>query len=58
MTDEEMTKEFTEMLAGCDGDNEIQHIEADEKIAELLSGLGYEKLAGAFLKAQEDFWYA
>jgi len=54
-TDEEYTRELEDMMCG---DPEADHINADNLLIEVLQELGYVKLAEAYVKQEEEFWYA
>lgn len=56
MTEDEALKKLAEIVA--DGDPEGAHRNADELVRDALRALGWTRLADAYWKASDDWWYA
>lgn len=44
--------------AGIDGSAQEEHVAADAMVIKFMRALGYEKLAAAYDKLSDGFWYA
>ena len=55
LTDDEAVELFSKRMAG---DPECDHAAGDAFVADVLEKAGYPKLAAAYGKASEDWWYA
>ncbi len=58
MNDDEALLAFIELIDKQSGDYEMQHVDADDFVAKILSDNGFPKLGEAYLMHTAEWWYA